>query len=279
MTPFTVGICARNAERTLGAVLEAVHRQDPLPTHLIVVDDGSTDHTLVIAGRAAGVEVVHFERNRGLAAARNAVLRQTSTPFLIFLDADAVPHEGCFQALLGPLADDNVAAVGGRGMENRWDNAAQQWRALYTAQDHGMERLDDDWMIMGLCCAFRVEDLRDAGGFDESFREAGEDADISIRLREAGRKLVYNPAAVVHHEAGGDFSDIQRQAFRHSRQATRALLKNGLSPLDYWIHSTGHVVRSTLRELADGHLAMAGVGLANFTARTAGFAAGTVLNR
>ncbi|MCB1155796.1 glycosyltransferase family 2 protein, partial [bacterium] len=175
------------------------------------------------------------------------------TPILVFFDADAAPRAGCVGALLEPFGEADVAAVGGRGVETRRDNAAQSWRAQYTPQDHGPTRLRNAWMVMGLCCAFRTDVLREAGGFDESFREAGEDADISLRLREADRRLVYTPDAVVDHDAGGEFRDIQRQAFRHSRQATRALLKNSQSPLNYWKTSLGHVLKSSVISLTSGH--------------------------
>jgi glycosyltransferase involved in cell wall biosynthesis len=61
-----VFIPAWNEERDLPRVLEEIRRELPA-ADVLVVDDGSTDHTAEIA-RKAGAEVLSFGENRGLAA-------------------------------------------------------------------------------------------------------------------------------------------------------------------------------------------------------------------
>ena len=59
-----VFIPAWNEERSLPAVLDELHGELP-DADVLVVDDGSTDDTVVVA-RRAGAEVLSFPENRGL---------------------------------------------------------------------------------------------------------------------------------------------------------------------------------------------------------------------
>ena len=158
------------------------------------------------------------------------LLEACRTEYLVFFDADAAPRPGCSAALLAPFADEPIAAVGGRGVEVGAATFADRWRARTTPQSHGDAPLDDDWMVMGLCCAFRVAALRQVGGFDPRFVQCGEDVEISLRLRAARWRLVYRPAAVVEHARNDSAWGLLRQAYRHSREAARALRLHGESP-------------------------------------------------
>ncbi|MFZ2804223.1 MAG: glycosyltransferase family A protein [Patescibacteria group bacterium] len=74
-------------ERTLRAVLA----QTLKPAEIIVVDDGSSDHPEAVVKWVASplVTFVRYDQNKGAPAARNEGARRTTSPFLIFLDADA----------------------------------------------------------------------------------------------------------------------------------------------------------------------------------------------
>lgn len=86
----TVGcvIPAYNAELFLAEAVESVLRQSYSVSHIVVVDDGSSDGTAQIA-QSFGSKV-HFvaQPNKGPAAARNRGVRESQGEFLAFLDAD-----------------------------------------------------------------------------------------------------------------------------------------------------------------------------------------------
>jgi len=79
-------IPAWNAARTLGETLASAIGQSLPPDEIIVVDDGSTDETAVLAA-SAGARIVGQAR-QGQAAALNAGIAASRGDLLAFLDAD-----------------------------------------------------------------------------------------------------------------------------------------------------------------------------------------------
>jgi len=229
MSGYTVAIPCFNNAATVAYVVRAARGQNPPPERVLVCDDGSRDDSARVA-REAGAEVLAHPENRGLAATRNTLSAACRTEHLVYFDADAIPQANCAAAFLAALGEKEFVAVGGRGVEVGAVTFADRWRARVTPQSHGESDLDDDWMVMGLCCAFRVAALREAGGFDPSFTDCGEDVDISLRLRALGEKLAYRPEAVVEHARNDNVGGLLRQAWRHSVQTARAFRRQGRSP-------------------------------------------------
>jgi len=67
--------------------IESVLAQTYPHFEVVVVDDGSNDNTAAVVNRYPGIRYFRQE-NQGLAAARNAGLRQTMGEYLVFLDSD-----------------------------------------------------------------------------------------------------------------------------------------------------------------------------------------------
>ncbi len=80
---------AFNAELYIAEAIESLLRQSYTDWELIIVNDGSTDGTAVIASQYsdARIKIVH-QPNQGEAAARNTALATAEGEFLAFLDAD-----------------------------------------------------------------------------------------------------------------------------------------------------------------------------------------------
>ena len=89
-TPLvSVIIPVYNGERFLSAALDSVFAQDYRPMEVIVVDDGSTDHTAEIVSNYTEVRYLH-QANQGPGAARNTGIAVAHGEFVAFLDADDI---------------------------------------------------------------------------------------------------------------------------------------------------------------------------------------------
>jgi glycosyltransferase involved in cell wall biosynthesis len=85
---ISVLIAAYNARDTIAETLASVLNQTLLPDEIIVVDDGSTDHTGKVAAAASNVIRVIRQTNQGPAAALNMGLKLATGDLLSFVDAD-----------------------------------------------------------------------------------------------------------------------------------------------------------------------------------------------
>ena len=83
----SVIIPVHNGARYLRAALESVFAQTYRPFEVIVVDDGSTDDSDVIAQSFPDVLYIH-QANQGVATARNNGLEAARGEFFAFLDQD-----------------------------------------------------------------------------------------------------------------------------------------------------------------------------------------------
>ena len=101
-TLITVAICTRNRvalfEKTVCSVLSQAEEK---PIEILIVDNGSTDHTARVAAEfaAADPRVKFFhEPQPGLSIARNLALRHAAGEWVILLDDDATVEAGWLAA-------------------------------------------------------------------------------------------------------------------------------------------------------------------------------------
>jgi len=85
---ISVIIPAWNRAERLVRALDSVFAQDLAPHEIIVVDDGSTDHTRELVARRFGGVRYLYQQNRGVSSARNAGIRAATGDWIALLDSD-----------------------------------------------------------------------------------------------------------------------------------------------------------------------------------------------
>lgn len=173
----------------------------------IVVDDASLAPDDVAAVVAAhGATLVALPVNGGPAVARNAGLRQVTTPYVAFVDSDVTVSARTLLALAGHFADPGVALVAPqvRGITRserppwfeRYDAAASSL-ALGRRRCSVRPGAAVGW-LPAACLVGRVSAL--GAGFAPDLR-VGEDVDLVWRLVAAGHGVRYEPAYEARHDA------------------------------------------------------------------------------
>ncbi len=219
-----VVIPAHNEAETLGASLEALAAQDVdgQGLEVLLVNDASTDATSAVAARFPFVRELVNARNLGLAGSINRglqALAESGMEIGIVLHADCVPQgRGWVKAMTAPFVDPAVGAVvsarrlasAPKGAERFFDAVAPQDFPNPSGGDREIGFFRDK------CDAYRLSVLKDLGWFDTgTFHVAGEDTDLSLRMRAKGLKILQSGTAEV--EIG--FSSHQRSLSRVFRKA------------------------------------------------------------
>ncbi|GGF39152.1 hypothetical protein GCM10010922_13100 [Microbacterium sorbitolivorans] len=110
---LSVVIPAYNAAKTIAAAI--VSARTAGASHVIVVDDGSSDDTATLAADA-GAEVM-VQENAGASAARSRGAKKVATKYVTFLDADdELLRDGVQRSIELLEADETLAVAAGRVM-------------------------------------------------------------------------------------------------------------------------------------------------------------------
>ena len=190
---------------------------------VIVVDDGSSDDTPGVVGRArvAGLRYLRQD-NAGAAAARNRGWRHASGEVVVFTDDDCVPTREWLVELVGAMNDLGCDGAGGRIVPLVPGIVAGFVQAERLV-GHGGDSTGVRYVVTANA-AFRREALYEVGGFDERFPgAAGEDTDLTMRLAETGHSLVLVDGAVIAHDHRTNLRGLMRTYRRHG--SARHLLR------------------------------------------------------
>ncbi len=120
---LTIVIPAYNEEQAIASIIERtltarehIVRESPVrEVDIVVVSDGSTDHTPDIAAQYDDVTLVVFEKNRGYGAAIKKGFEVGSGDLVSFLDADGTCDPNFFADLCCMIVDEKAdVAIGSR---------------------------------------------------------------------------------------------------------------------------------------------------------------------
>lgn len=189
-----------NGAKYLPQTIASLRRLDYPKLEIILVDDASTDNSLVLAiSQADGVDniqVLQHETNQGPAVARNTGLEVACGEIIAFLDVDDEWPEGSFDVRLECLCNNPTT-----------DIALGKVQCLReTSSESGTQReLSVPFVCFNIGAAFyRRTVFQKVGVYDPQLR-FGEDTDWFMRAREAGIGLLVLPQTTLYyrlHEGG-----------------------------------------------------------------------------
>jgi len=199
-------IPCKDAEATIGRVLEQVFSQHGAPAlEVVVVDSGSTDGTLQTVSRfpVRLHQIAPHEFRHG--ATRNLGARLATGDILVFLNADAIPASRDWLArLIAPLEDRGIVATYGRQIPNPDAHPAEAFFLSYfyppesrlqRGSGHGLEL--EDVFFSTANCAIRRE-AWEAEPFNDAI-PISEDQEWSRRILMRGFAIRYVADACVYH--------------------------------------------------------------------------------
>jgi GT2 family glycosyltransferase len=241
-------VVTHNHGATIAATLAALAAQSRTPERVVIVDNGSRDPCVAIAGgfsRRLPLEVIARPDNCGFAAAANMALRRTEAPWVLALNPDCrLGPEYLAVLLLAAERFERTGAATGLLLRAEGDTLAPRAEVdsagmVFTPAGRHLDRgagrrpraawSQPAW-VFGACGAAALyrraalEDVAYPGGevFDEGFFSYREDADLAWRLQRRGWCCLYWPAARAWHRRGlrpeaarRDTPEINRHSVRN----------------------------------------------------------------
>jgi glycosyltransferase involved in cell wall biosynthesis len=184
----TVVIPTFNYARFIREAVESTLAQTLPPLEVIVVDDGSTDHTPeVMAAYASDPRVCYVrQENRGLSAARNAGIKAARGEFIALLDADDRWKPEKLSRQLAEFTQEQVGLVY-CGREVFDEHGTQDPDPADRSKcERALEWLTIATLFCPSSVVMRRRCFTEQGGFDESLRKV-EDREMWIRLAKHWR--------------------------------------------------------------------------------------------
>lgn len=200
-----------NRADLLREMLESLRTQTRPPDEIVIVDNGSTDHTPEVAAQF-GAKRITLATNAGFAGAINQGVKTANGDWLLLANNDVVfpadwleriletAHATGAQFATGKLLQSSDA----RRLDGTWDmlsRGAHAWRCGFGRADgQTWAQQRRIWFAPMTAALFHRGIFDQIGFLDTRFEAYYEDIDFGIRCALAGIEGVYEPAAVAVHK-------------------------------------------------------------------------------
>jgi N-acetylglucosaminyl-diphospho-decaprenol L-rhamnosyltransferase len=276
--PVELSYCVVNTEQRqlLRYCLDAIARERaavPFETEVIVLDNASRDGSPGAArAHGATTEVIALEQRRSKGENDTLLLEHAQGRFVLLLNEDSELEPGTTMALYDAL--DAVPEAGAAGATLVTPDGSREpsaWRfpgpgtAAMTAlwlhrrfvvQSRGDEVRDVDW-VQSAAMLVRRGAADAIGGFDPSFYVYSDEVDFCKRLRDAGWRVLYVPAArAVRHEVLPEGAAPQQRIVELSRNRDRYMRKHhspAAARVVRWLTAFTYAMRALAAVALPGH--------------------------
>jgi glycosyltransferase involved in cell wall biosynthesis len=267
----SVIIPAYNVERFIAEAVDSALAQSYTYTEVIVVDDGSTDHTRKVLEVYGDRIKIVSQPNSGAGAARNRGMLEANGEYFAFLDGDDIWFPDKIEKELNILTkNEDVCLVSGIAecvdeSGSRINVDLNYRRDVYNRSLHLYnELLQRGNPIWTSSVVVRKSALKDTGLFDES-KKRSQDYDMWIRLSEKNKFYVMGEklgryrwinSSLTHssisHEYEAQMEILQKHSWRYGHAAYRRRLSglySAWAESESCYGSLGRGIRLTLKSL------------------------------
>ena len=202
------------------ACLRSLLKSDYGNLSVLLVDNGSPDGSGErIRLSFPEIEFLQTGQNLGYTGGNNRGIKwalERNADYVLILNNDTV-LDPCAVSKLVDTAESSDQQVGGVAPkvlyydepERIWYAGGEfspikglglHWRDGELDRSDEAEKTREITFMTGACCLLSAEALTELNGFDEDFFAYVEDAELSLRMRQAGYQIYYQPSArVLHH--------------------------------------------------------------------------------
>jgi len=217
---------------------------------VLLVDNGSTDDVRSLlaefSSRMPGLKYLRNEENLCYSDANNSAAAAASGNTLLFLNNDVFVWPGSIDHLIEPVGDGtSVGITGGlllypgistvqhAGIHQMLWGCVSNYGVGGDGRDERFLKLQEIFAVTGAMLCVQRDLFESVGGFSPAFRYGYEDVDLCLKVRSAGRKILYVPEARGFHcESATLRKKRSLEAFEENYSRYRALWDAILIPAE-----------------------------------------------
>ncbi len=250
MITYCVAVVTKNRPKILFKCLSNIFNQDLMPNQIIVVDASENDESKKLIRKSFPcIDYFKLKLDSGSQPRlRNLAIKNCNTDILAFVDDDGFAKKKWLKKLDATYKKNpNIVGVGGRIIQGKPvrlnSNNISKVCGLFDFYrwSSGSSNIIGNKLIevkhfQGTNMSFKLKALKSIGGWDEKLCHgyaSFEETDVCLRLYLSGKKLIFNPKAVVVHglaprEKGysRDMSTSSKFVYSFARNGAYVTVKN-----------------------------------------------------
>lgn len=211
-------LASYNQQEFLKEAIESAINQT-VPCEVIVIDDGSTDDSLAIAQSYEPKVKVISQVNKGLASARNTGIMNSSSYWILPLDADDILHPECVGEILFKASQEPDADVIGPSLKEFGISDA----TIILKENPTL----DDFRVgnhLGYFSAIKRSALLEVGGYSPRMEKGYEDYHLWVNLLTRGKRIVTISMPLVFYRTKA--KSMWTEAKKHHKELMEQIYKD-----------------------------------------------------
>lgn len=193
-----------NGKGLLETLLKSISKLSYKNYEVIVVDNKSSDGSQDFVKKSKNVKLVENPSNMGYSGI-NSAIRHCKGQYIFFLNNDIELDKNSLMEIVKTIESDKDAAMVAPEVVNFYDRSLKSggtWisRAFYNGHIMGTGKEKTmEIPYMGVCLIRK--DFVEMFGylFDPDYFIYGEDVDLGLRIRLAGKKVLFEPKSIIYH--------------------------------------------------------------------------------
>jgi len=221
----------------LKALLEALNQQtfNMSEAEVLVVADAKDKSTLPDISLTKTVYLLKQFRNQqklGPAGARNIGIKESTGEIIAFIDDDCLPPVDWIEKIAAHFKNKDTQAIAGRIEPYETKTMIQRYCKFANILNIPKQiETNKALYLITANCALRKNLLEQLNYFNEAYSFAGEDLDLSYRIRKKGIAISYVPEILVYHHHSPNFLTWLKKYFLYGRGCAQFEVSNQTAEL------------------------------------------------
>jgi cellulose synthase/poly-beta-1,6-N-acetylglucosamine synthase-like glycosyltransferase len=222
---ISILVPAFRSEKTISKCLQSIKDHDYPKKEVIVVND-YPDKTPEIT-RKFGFKIINNTKRQGKAKSLNDAVKKATGEVLFFMDSDTVIRKDAMKKIVPWLSGKDIVAVAPQYIAENRKSLVPRLVSLENSYNSTMFKMH---MLFGSMVSFRGcgvaikrDFFRKMKGWSHTLIE---DTDFAAKTLHAGKKIMYEPKAIVETTEPESFAEMKKQKLRWGRGAGFAIVNN-----------------------------------------------------